>query len=95
MFDKMKQLNELRKLRAQALEMQKQLAAEKLEVEEGGIRVVVSGDQEIHEIEINGEGNKDLVAVLNKAIKKSQKQAAQKLAQMSGGLGNLTGMLGG
>jgi DNA-binding protein YbaB len=91
MFDKFQQLKELKKMRDQAMEMQKALAQEKIEVEEQGIRVVMTGDQQVKEIEIEGENQRQLVDVINKAIKKSQEVAARKLQEMGGGLGGLLG----
>ena len=91
MFDQVKQLNELRKLRSQALQMQRQLAQEKIELEKGDIRVVVSGDQKVQSIEVAGEEQRRLVDILNKAIKQAQQKAAQKMTQMSGGLSGLLG----
>jgi DNA-binding protein YbaB len=93
MLDQLKQLNELRKLRAEALKMQHQLAEEKVELTEGEIRVVVRGDQKIEVVEINGEAQKKLADVLNEALKKAQQKAAMKMAQ-SGSLGGLSGLLG-
>lgn len=92
MFDKFKQLGQLKKMRDQAVKIQKELAAEQTEVNENGVRVVISGDQKIKDLEIDGEQYSRVVDVLNKAIKDSQKMAAKKLQQMSGGL---TGLLGG
>lgn len=89
--DKFQQLKDLKKMRDEAMAIQRELAAEKVEVEEGGIKVVITGDQKIQEIEIEGEENDKLKDVLNKAIKKSQEIAAQKLQQMGGGLGGLLG----
>ena len=89
MFDKLKQLGDLKKLRDQAMTMQKALKGEKLEVEEQGIRVVITGDQRIEEFSIEGNENQAVVDVLNKAIKKSQELAAKKLQDISGGLGGL------
>jgi len=91
MFDKFKQLGELKKMRDQAMEMQKALAQERIEVEEQGIKIVMTGDQRVESLEIDGEDNHRLVDVLNKAIKKSQEVAARKLQEMSGGLGGLLG----
>ena len=91
MFDKVKQLGELKKMRDQAMEMQKALAQEKIEVEEQGIKIVMTGDQRVEQIEIDGEEQNSLKDVLNKAIKKSQEVAARKLQEMSGGLGGLLG----
>lgn len=89
--DKFQQLKELKKMRDQAMAIQKELAGEKVEMEEDGIRIVISGDQKIQTIEIEGEEKDKLRDVLNKAIKKSQEIAAQKLQQMGGGLGGLLG----
>jgi hypothetical protein len=91
MFDKFKQLGELKKMRDQAMEMQKALAQEKIEVEEQGIKIVMTGDQRVETIELDGETDHRLIDVLNKAIKKSQEVAARKLQEMSGGLGGLLG----
>lgn len=90
-FDKFKQLGELKKMRDQAVQMQKQLQQEKIEVEEDGILVVMTGDQKVEQIVIDGEQQSRLVDVLNKAVKKSQKVAAKKLQEMSGGLKGLMG----
>lgn len=90
-FDKFKQLGELKKMRDQAVQIQRQLAAEEIVVEEKDVRVVVTGDQQVKELEVQGISNKVLVEVINKAIKKSQQVAAKKLQEMSGGLGGLLG----
>jgi DNA-binding protein YbaB len=89
MFDKVKQIGELNKMRNQAMAIQKQLAAETIELNENGIRIVISGDQKIQILEIDGAANQRLLDTLNKAIKKSQEAAAKKMQEMSGGLGGL------
>jgi len=91
MFDKFKQIGELKKMRDEAMRIQKELAAEKVELDEGGIRIVISGDQKIQELEIEGENQAPLIEILNKAIKRSQEIAARKVQQMSGGLSGLLG----
>lgn len=78
-------------MRDEAMRIQKALAQETVEVEEGGIRVVMAGDQKVKKIEIDGEENSRLVDVLNKAIKRSQEVAAKKLQEMGGGLSGLLG----
>jgi DNA-binding protein YbaB len=90
-FDKLKQLGQLKKMRDQAMQMKRQLAAEEVIVEERDVRVVISGDQKIKELEVQGVSNRILVDVLNKAIKRSQEAAAKKLREMSGGLAGLLG----
>ena len=91
MFDKFKQIGELKKMRDEALRIQRELAAEKIEVEEENIKVIVSGDQKIQSLEIQGEAQPRLIEVLNKALKRSQEVAAKKVQQMSGGLSGLLG----
>lgn len=88
---KMNQLGDLKKMRDQALQIQRQLAAEEVVVEEQGVKVVISGDQKIKALKVQGISNQILVDVLNKAIKKSQEIAAKKLQEMSGGLSGLLG----
>jgi len=95
MFDKFQkmgqQVSNLKKIRDQAVQMQKQLQAEVIEVEENGIRVVMTGDQKVETVTIDGKYEERLVKVLNDAIKKSQQVAAKKLQEMSGGLKGLLG----
>ena len=54
MFDKIKQLNELRKMRSQAMELQKELEKIRESEERNGMKVVVSGDQKVQYIQLNG-----------------------------------------
>jgi len=91
-FDKVKQLGQLKKMRDQAMTIQKQLAQEEIEINEDGIKILISGDQKLKLLEIDGMSNARVLELINKAIKKSQEMAARKLAEMSGGL---TGMLKG
>ena len=91
-FDKLQQLKKLKQLRDQAMQMQKMLKEERITIEERGVRVLMTGDQEIQELSIDGEDKKDAREVINKALKESQKVAAKKLQEMGGGL---TGLLGG
>jgi hypothetical protein len=82
MFDKAK-------LMAQAFKLKKALESELTEVEENGVLIKVSGDQKIKYLSVNGEENKILVEVINKAMKKSQESAAKKMQD----LGGLEGLL--
>lgn len=92
MANPFKALGDLNQLRQQAKQMQQQLAAEEIVIEEGDIRVVISGDQKIKQFSVQGITSQDAIDVLNKAIKKSQELAAKKLQEMTGGL---AGMMGG
>lgn len=82
-FNPLKGLGDLKKLRDQAQQIQKQLSQEEVVLEEGEVRVVISGDQKIKEFSVQGISSDQAVAVLNKAIKKSQELAAKKLQMMS------------
>jgi len=78
-------------MRDQAMQIQRQLAAEELTVEKKGVLIVITGDQKIKEIRTNGKSDKDIAEAINEAVKKSQEIAAKKLQSMSGGLGGLLG----
>ena len=93
MFDKFKQLNDLRKMRSQAMELQKELEKIKESAEKGSMKVVVTGDQKIAYIEIDGEEKRDLAELINDAMKKFQKEAAKKMLEMGGGLSGLLGKM--
>jgi len=93
MFEKVKQLNELRKMRSQAMELQKELEKIKESAERGGMKVVVTGDQKVTYIEIDGEERAELVELINEAMKKVQKEAAKKMLEMGGGLSGLLGKM--
>lgn len=90
-FNPLQGLGDLKKMRDQAMEIQKQLSQEILEIEKNGVKIIISGDQKIQEIITNGKGDSDIKEAINEAIKKSQEIAARKLSQMSGGLSGLLG----
>lgn len=85
------QLGDLKKMRDQAMQIQKELQAEEVNVEKNGVEILITGDQKIKEIRINGKSDNDVKEAVNEAVKKSQEIAARKLAQMQGGLGGLLG----
>lgn len=82
-FNPLKGLGDINKLRQQAMQMQQQLAQEQVVVEEGDVRVVISGDQRILEFSVQGITSDVAISALNKAIKKSQEMAAKKLQSMA------------
>ncbi len=85
------QLGELKKMRDQAMQIQKALQAEEIFVEKNGVNIKITGDQKIKEISTNGKSDNDIKEAVNEAVKKSQEVAAKKLSQMGGGLGGLLG----
>ena len=79
MFDQLKQLHQLQKMKAV-------LEKERKEVEKQGVKVVVNGKMEIEEIQLNPqmdiEKQEKLVKdCINEAMKQIQKQAATKMFQ--------------
>ncbi|MEK7160249.1 MAG: YbaB/EbfC family nucleoid-associated protein, partial [Patescibacteria group bacterium] len=85
------QLGELKKMRDQAMQIQKELQGEEINVEKNGVEILITGDQKIKEIKTNGRDDNDIKEAINEAVKKSQEVAARKLASMQGGLGGLLG----
>ena len=82
MFDKLKQLQQLKELRDS-------VAREKEEVERKGIRVIINGKMEIEEIHLNSDLSKEeqeqvLKECINEAMKKIQMLLASKMSQMPG-----------
>lgn len=93
MFDKMKQLMEMKK---QADRLKKELDAISIDVQEvPGIKIVITGSQEFRSIEVDEalltpEKKKkleaDILRSLNAAVKKVQQAAAQKMMTAMPGL---------
>jgi DNA-binding protein YbaB len=90
-FNPFGQLGDLKKMRDQAMKIQKELQSEEIWVEKNGVEILISGDQKIKEIKTNGRSDNDIKDAVNEAVKKSQEIAAKKLSQMEGGLGGLLG----
>ena len=91
MMNPFQQVADLKKMRDQALAIQRQLQQEIVTVEKHGVMVEISGDQKIQNLESRGKNDNDIKDAVNEAIKKSQEVAAKKLQQMGGGLQGLLG----
>ena len=92
MFDKMKQMYELKK---QADKMKKELEAEVIEVEHGDVKVKVDGTQKILKLEYPEDIDPDkLKDAINKAMDEVQKVAAKKMQGMMG-IGGMSDLLKG
>lgn len=91
MINPFKQIGQIKQMRDQAMEIQKQLQQEEVDVEKNGVHIIISGDQKIKLLESNGKSDDDIKDAVNEAIKKSQEVAAKKLQQMGGGLQGLLG----
>jgi DNA-binding protein YbaB len=95
MFEKIKDIYELQK---QAKIIKKELKNTHIEAEVDGITAIIDGEQEVVSITFPESENPNLkhlaegaVKALNKAIKKSQQVAAEKMKPIMGGL-NIPGM---
>lgn len=89
-MDNLKQLGDLKKMRDQAMEVQKKLAGIKITVEHKGVSVVMTADQKL--VSIAGEQSFDKITeAVNEALKQSQKVAAEEMRGLMGGMG-LPGM---
>jgi len=85
-MDNLKQLGDLKKMRDQAMEVQKKLSGIKITVEHKGVTVVMTADQKVISIDGEQDFNKITEAV-NEALKQSQKVAAEEMKGLMGGLG--------
>lgn len=91
MFNPLKGLGDLKQMRDQAMQIQQALSREVITVEKNGVEVVITGDQKVQSVKVNGNPDYNLLEAINEAIKKSQEAAAKKLQEMGGGLGGLLG----
>ena len=94
-FNPFGQISEIKKMREQAMAMQRLLQQKVVDVNKHGVFVRISGDQKIVEIKTNGKSDDDIRDAVNEAVKKSQEVAAKELQSMTGGMGGLGGLLGG
>ena len=91
----MDQAKDLYKLQKQAKKIKDELANIHIESTEGGVKVIINGEQHVISTSLdvahyngnNTQMEKDLVVALNKAIKKSQAIAAEKMKEIMGGMG--------
>ena len=71
--------------------LQRRIAGHKTEIEEGDVRAVVTGDGKLKELYSSGENMNTAVKVVNEAITKAQKYAAE---EMKDSMGDLSKVLG-
>jgi DNA-binding protein YbaB len=67
------------------------LDAQDVAIHYGGVKAVVTGDGKLKELYINGENLNTAVKVINEAITKAQKYAAE---EMKDSMGDLSKVLG-
>ena len=78
-----KMLGDLNSMRKQAAQIQQALEAEEFEIIQGNVRIVITGNQNVKSVEIDGVANETVRVAINDAIKRSQQAAAGKLAEIS------------
>lgn len=91
----MGQMGDMYKLQKEAKKIKKELAKMHIFSEVDGVKVTVSGEQEVVSIEIVDEAilsdkkklEKALIEATNKAFKKAQAVAAEQMKDIMGGLG--------
>lgn len=85
-MDNLKQLGDLKKMRDQAMVLQKRLAEIRITIEHKGVTVVMTADQKFQSISGDMEPTKVTEAV-NEALKQAQKVAAEEMKPLMGGMG--------
>lgn len=83
MINPFKALGDLNQMRKSAAAIQQALEAESYEIVQGNVRIVITGNQNVKLVEIDGIPNEDIRRAINDAIKRSQQAAAGKLAELS------------
>lgn len=83
MINPFKALGDMNAMRKQAMQIQAALEQEEFVIEQGNVRIVISGNQSVKVVEVDGVPNDTVRNAINEAIKKSQQAAAMKLAEIS------------
>jgi len=79
-------LGDINQMRKSAMAIQAALEKEEYEVKDGNVRVLISGNQNVKLVEIDGVSDEVVKRAINNAIKRSQQAAAGKLAELSKGM---------
>lgn len=93
MFNGIKQFGSQGAALAKLAILQKKIQGNKTVVEEGNIKAVVTGDGKLKELHIDGENMNNAVKVINEAITKAQKYAAEEMKDSMGDLSKVLGNL--
>ncbi|MBI3954753.1 YbaB/EbfC family nucleoid-associated protein [Candidatus Collierbacteria bacterium] len=91
MFGKIGQIGSQGAAVARLAILQRKILKKKIELEEDGVKVVVTGDGKVKHMEIDGNDASKVVRVVNEAISKAQKYAASEMQGSMGDLGKLLG----
>jgi len=69
--------------------LQRKITKKKIDYEDDGVKVIVTGDGKLKKMEIDGEDAKRVVKVVNEAITKAQRWSAEEMKGMMGDLGKI------
>lgn len=83
MINPFKALGDMNAMRKQAMQIQQALEKEEYTVTSGNVTIVITGNQHVKSVEVDGEYLENVRQAVNDAIKKSQQAAAAKLAEIS------------
>jgi len=70
-------------MRKQAAQIQQALELQEFEISHEHVRIVITGNQNVKLVEVNGIPDETIRRAINDAIKQSQQAAAGKLAELS------------
>ncbi len=85
--DKFGQAKKMMDLKRQADALKKEMEQVKIVVEEGRVKIVMNGAQEVESVEYDGEENIMLRRAFNSATKEIQKKVAKKMQGRLGDFG--------
>ena len=74
-------------------QLQNDISKQRFTIEENSVKVVVSGDLKVKELEIDTDNMDRVVDVINKALKEAQETVGKRMQEEMGGLQNLLGSL--
>jgi DNA-binding protein YbaB len=86
MINPFKMIGDIKAMRKHAVAIQEALEKEEFDVIEGSVRILITGNQNVKAVEVDGVPNEELKRAMNNAIKRSQQAAAGKLSEMSSSL---------
>jgi DNA-binding protein YbaB len=91
MFGSAKQFGSQGAAAAKMAMLQLKIKNKKIVVEEGNVKVTVTGDGKLKQLEIDGKSMNEIVKAVNAGISKAQTYAAE---EMKGAMGDLSQLLG-
>jgi DNA-binding protein YbaB len=94
MFNNVKQFGSQGAAAAKMAMLQMKIKNHKIEVDQDGVKVVVSGDGKLKGLEVDGKKMDVVVKAINEAISKAQGYAAEEMKGVMGDLQKILGSMG-